>query len=103
MLSNAHAGFGGRPEETDQSKDRHRASGRPNRAEGKTNREALRCRKRRLSDVVYRTLRADLAASQQHPTQRHDDTAEEPAHRRQPAVTGTGGGREVGNGTRRTA
>lgn len=29
------------------------------RAEGKTTREALRCLKRRLSDVVYRTLRAD--------------------------------------------
>ncbi|MBM7808492.1 transposase [Geodermatophilus bullaregiensis] len=32
------------------------------RAEGKTGREALRCLKRRLSDVVYRTLRADQAA-----------------------------------------
>lgn len=31
------------------------------RAEGKTNREALRCLKRRLSDVVYRTLHEDLA------------------------------------------
>jgi len=30
------------------------------RAEGKTSREALRCLKRRLSDVVYRTMRADL-------------------------------------------
>ena len=30
------------------------------RAEGKTGREALRCLKRRLSDVVYRTMRADL-------------------------------------------
>ena len=29
------------------------------RAEGKTRREALRCLKRRLSDVVYRTMRAD--------------------------------------------
>jgi transposase len=33
------------------------------RAEGKTSREALRCLKRRLSDVVYRTLRADQAAT----------------------------------------
>ena len=33
------------------------------RAEGKTSREALRCLKRRLSDVVYRTLRADHAAT----------------------------------------
>lgn len=30
------------------------------RAEGKTGREALRCLKRRLSDVVYRAMRADL-------------------------------------------
>ena len=32
------------------------------RAEGKTGREALRCLKRRLSDVVYKTLHEDLAA-----------------------------------------
>src|SRR5215217_6833184 len=39
------------------------------RAEGKTSREALRCLKRRLSDLIYRTLRADLAnAAQQTPT-----------------------------------
>jgi transposase len=31
------------------------------RAEGKTEREALRCLKRRLSDLVYRTMKADLA------------------------------------------
>jgi transposase len=37
------------------------------RAEGKTNREALRCLKRRLSDVVYKTLRADAAATTQPP------------------------------------
>ena len=37
------------------------------RAEGKTSREALRCLKRRLSDVVYRTLRADAAASRPVP------------------------------------
>jgi transposase len=34
------------------------------RAEGKTPREALRCLKRRLSDVVYKTLRADQAVAQ---------------------------------------
>lgn len=34
------------------------------RAEGKTGREALRCLKRRLSDVVYRTMRADLPPTQ---------------------------------------
>ena len=32
------------------------------RAEGKTGREALRCLKRRLSDVVYKTLHEDLVA-----------------------------------------
>jgi transposase len=32
------------------------------RAEGKTSREALRCLKRRLSDVVYKTLQEDLTA-----------------------------------------
>jgi transposase len=32
------------------------------RAEGKTGREALRCLKRRLSDLVYKTLHEDLAA-----------------------------------------
>jgi transposase len=37
------------------------------RAEGKTGREALRCLKRRLSDVVYRTLRADQTASRPRP------------------------------------
>ena len=37
------------------------------RAEGKTSREALRCLKRRLSDLVYRTLRADQAASRPLP------------------------------------
>jgi transposase len=37
------------------------------RAEGKTSREALRCLKRRLSDIVYRTLRADQAASRPLP------------------------------------
>jgi hypothetical protein len=31
VLSNGHAGFGRRAEETDQSKDRHRASSRPHR------------------------------------------------------------------------
>jgi transposase len=37
------------------------------RAEGKTSREALRCLKRRLSDGVYRTLRADQAATSSVP------------------------------------
>jgi hypothetical protein len=34
---------------------------RRKRAEGKTSRQALRCLKRRLSDLIYRTLRSDLA------------------------------------------
>ena len=59
MLSNGHAGFGGRPEETDQPKGWHRASGRPNRSEGKNHNEAMRCLKRRLSDIVYRQLIGD--------------------------------------------
>jgi hypothetical protein len=37
------------------------------RAEGKRTREVLRCLKRRLSDVVYRTLRADQAAAEPQP------------------------------------
>jgi transposase len=37
------------------------------RAEGKTSREALRCLKRRLSNVVYRTLRADQPATEPVP------------------------------------
>jgi transposase len=38
------------------------------RAEGKTGREALRCLKRRLSDLVYKTMHEDLAAQlQQQP------------------------------------
>jgi transposase len=34
------------------------------RAEGKTGREALRCLKRRLSDLIYKTMHADLAGAQ---------------------------------------
>ena len=41
-----------------------RAYSQRKRAEGKTSREALRCLKRRLSDVVFRTLRADQACAQ---------------------------------------
>ena len=57
------------------------------RAEGKTSREALRCLKRRLSDLIYRTLRADLAnAAQQTHTlsiaarARRSGTAQTVAH-----------------------
>ena len=45
MLGNGHVRFGGRPEETDRSQDRHRASGRPN--QERLNREI-----RRRADVV---------------------------------------------------
>lgn len=37
------------------------------RAQGKTRREALRCLKRRLSDVVYRRMRTDIAAAAHPP------------------------------------
>jgi len=37
------------------------------RADGKSHKEALRCLKRRLSDVVYRTMIRDLEASQLNP------------------------------------
>jgi transposase len=37
------------------------------RAEGKTGREAVRCLKRRLSDVIFKTLRADAAAAAARP------------------------------------
>jgi transposase len=37
------------------------------RAEGKTGREALRCLKRRLSDVIYKTMRADVATAAADP------------------------------------
>lgn len=57
MLSNGHAGFGGRSEETGQSKGWHRASGRPNRAEGKKHNAALICLARRRCDVLYAMLR----------------------------------------------
>ena len=44
-----------------------RAYYRRKRAEGKTSREALRCLKRRLSDLIYRTLRADLTSQSDQP------------------------------------
>lgn len=40
---------------------------RRKRAEGKTSREALRCLKRRLSDLIHRTLRSDLNTSAERP------------------------------------
>jgi len=60
VLSNGHAGFGGRPEETDQPKDWHRASGRPNRAKGMTGKCALRALKRKISDTLYERMLHDI-------------------------------------------
>ena len=57
MLSNGHAGFGGRPEETDQPKDWHRAAGRPNRAEGKNHKQALIALARRRITTLWAMLR----------------------------------------------
>ena len=59
MLSNGHAGFGGRSGETHQRKRRQGAPGRPNIAEGKTHKEALRALKRQVSDTVFARLQAD--------------------------------------------
>jgi hypothetical protein len=59
VLSNGHAGFGGRSGETHQRKRRQGAPGRPNLAEGKTHKEALRALKRRISDAIYAALVAD--------------------------------------------
>ena len=59
MLSNGHAGFGGRSGETHQRKRRQGAPGRPNIAEGKTHKEALRSLKRRISNAIYARLQAD--------------------------------------------
>ena len=62
MLSNGHAGFGGRSGETHQRKRRQGAPGRPNVAAGKTPMEAMRSLKRQLSDIVYRQMITDAQA-----------------------------------------
>jgi transposase len=59
VLSNGHAGFGGRSGETHQRKRRQGAPGRPNLAAGKTPMEALRSLKRQVSDAIYSRLQAD--------------------------------------------
>jgi transposase len=46
-----------------------RAYYRRKRAEGKTKPEALRCLKRRLSDIIYRQLRQDLRSQKDHADQ----------------------------------
>jgi hypothetical protein len=64
VLSNGHAGFGGRSGETHQRKRRQGAPGRPNIAEGKTHKEALRSLKRRISNALYARLLADARQAQ---------------------------------------
>jgi hypothetical protein len=59
VLSNGHAGFGGRSGETHQRKRRQGAPGRPNLAEGKTRKQALRALKRQISDAIFACLQAD--------------------------------------------
>jgi hypothetical protein len=63
VLSNGHAGFGGRSGETHQRKRRQGAPGRPNVAAGKTPMEAMRALKRRLSDIVYHQMVLDARAA----------------------------------------
>jgi hypothetical protein len=63
VLSNGHAGFGGRSGETHQRKRRQGAPGRPNIAEGKTHKEALRSLKRRISNAIYARLQADAQSA----------------------------------------
>jgi hypothetical protein len=57
VLSNGHAGFGGRPEETDWPKGRHRASGRPNRTRGSSHNAALRQLANRLVGILHGCLK----------------------------------------------
>jgi hypothetical protein len=57
VLSNGHAGFGGRPEETDQPKGSHRTSGRPNRNQGKRPIPATICLARRRTNILYAVIR----------------------------------------------
>ncbi|WP_199907481.1 IS110 family RNA-guided transposase [Nocardioides terrigena] len=57
------------------------------RAEGKTSREAIRCLKRRLSDVIYRTMRAD-AEKASAGTQPVASPHASPVHRPRSTVAG---------------
>jgi transposase len=66
VLSNGHAGFGGRSGETHQRKRRQGAPGRPNLAEGKTRKEALRSLKRQISDAIFACLQADARQAAAH-------------------------------------
>jgi hypothetical protein len=65
VLSNGHAGFGGRPEETDRSKDWHRASGRPNRARGVSHNAALRQVANRLVGILHGCLKTGTPYDEQ--------------------------------------
>ena len=59
-------------------------------AAGKTSKEAMRCLKRRLSDVVYRTMLGDLAADQERRAREGTGattlTPARPAHNPTPAL-----------------
>ena len=61
MPGNRHAGFGRRLGETHRQQRRQGAPSRPHLTEGKTPMEAMRCLRRRLSDVIYRQLLTDAA------------------------------------------
>jgi hypothetical protein len=66
VLSNGHAGFGGRPEETDQPKGWHRASGRPNRAQGKRHSQAVLALARRRLNVLWAIIRDETTYAPVH-------------------------------------
>ncbi|KRF03471.1 hypothetical protein ASG88_21950 [Nocardioides sp. Soil777] len=61
------------------------------RAEGKTSREAIRCLKRRLSDIIYRTMRTDAekaSAGTQPVASPPDSPHTSPVQRPRPPVAG---------------
>jgi hypothetical protein len=91
VLSNGHAGFGGRSGETHQRKRRQGAPGRPNIAEGKTHKEALRYLAGYNGQLVVTDGQVIVGAMlSQHPAGR---TLQSP-----PAVGGAGGWLAAGLG-----
>lgn len=60
---NRHAEFGRWSGETHRWQHRQGASGRPHRAAGKGHKEALRCLKHQLADIVYRIMLRDAGTS----------------------------------------
>jgi hypothetical protein len=83
VLSNGHAGFGGRPEETDQSKGWHRALGRPNRDRGASHNTALRQLANRLVGILHGCLKNGAL---------YDEATAWPDTRRPVSVVSTAGG-----------